>query len=141
MLLTFPFCTSTQCYFNHWNWIKEFCYIRINLYFSIFYVVERKIKLPNIFCKFQIYFAKVLSKPWNKTELVALNTITLREKCPNMEFFLVRIFLHSDWIRRDEVSLRIQSEWGKIRTRKYSVFWHFSRSVISSLYCMNFDLG
>ena len=37
-----------------------------------------------------------------------------------------RIFPHSDWIRR--VSLRIQSECGKIRTRKNSVFGHFSRS-------------
>ena len=27
--------------------------------------------------------------------------ITMREKCPNMELFLVRIFLYSDWIRRD----------------------------------------
>ena len=26
---------------------------------------------------------------------------SLREKCPNTEFFLVRIFPHSDWIRRD----------------------------------------
>ena len=25
---------------------------------------------------------------------------TLREKCPNTEFFLVRIFLYSDWIQR-----------------------------------------
>ena len=32
--------------------------------------------------------------------------------------FLVRIFPHSDWIRRYGVSFRIQSEWGKIRTRK-----------------------
>ena len=27
-------------------------------------------------------------------------------------------------------SLRVQSECGKIRTKKYSVFWHFSRSDI-----------
>ena len=27
--------------------------------------------------------------------------LTLREKCPNTEFFLVHIFPHSDWIRRD----------------------------------------
>ena len=27
-------------------------------------------------------------------------SITLREKCPNTEFFLVRIFLYSDWIWR-----------------------------------------
>ena len=26
---------------------------------------------------------------------------SLREKCPNSDFFLVRFFLHSDWIRRD----------------------------------------
>ena len=55
---------------------------------------------------------------------------------PNMEFFLVRIFPHSYWIRRDtkrhEGSLRVQSERGKIRTRKNSVFGHFSRSDILS---------
>ena len=38
---------------------------------------------------------------------------TLRETCPNTGFFLVRIFLYSDWIR----------------TRKNSIFGHFSRSV------------
>ena len=46
-------------------------------------------------------------------------TIALRKKCPSKEF---RIFLYSDWIR--------QSEYRKIRTRKNSVFGHFSRSVI-----------
>ena len=40
-------------------------------------------------------------------------SISLREKCSNTEFFLVSIFPHSDWIR----------------TRKNSVFGHFSRSV------------
>ena len=53
---------------------------------------------------------------------------TLREKCPNTKLFLVRIFPHSDWIRRDRVPLFIQSECGKIRSRKNSVFGHFSRS-------------
>ena len=46
----------------------------------------------------------------------------------NTAFFLVRILPHSAWIRRDTVSLRIQSECRKIRTRKNSVFGHFSRS-------------
>ena len=32
--------------------------------------------------------------------------------------FLVHIFSHSDWIRRDTVSFRIRSECRKIRTRK-----------------------
>ena len=67
----------------------------------------------------------------------------LREKFPDTEFFLVRIFLHSDWIRRFtpyfpvfrvnteiySVNLRIQSEYRKIQARKYSVFGHFSCSA------------
>ena len=40
--------------------------------------------------------------------------VTLRENCPNTEFFLVRIFLHSNQIQ-------------EIRTRKNSVFGRFSR--------------
>ena len=65
----------------------------------------------------------------------------LREKCLNTELFLVRIFPHSAWTRRDTVSLRIQSECGRIRTRNNSVFGHFLRSVgnCSKLhsYCIN----
>ena len=52
--------------------------------------------------------------------------ISLREKCPNTEFFVVRIFPHSDWVRRDT---EYPSKCGEIRTRKNSVFGHFSRSV------------
>ena len=60
----------------------------------------------------------------------------LREKCPNTRFFLLHIFPHLDWIWRDSdylsvyrVSLCIQSEFGKIRTRKNSVFGHFSHGA------------
>ena len=50
----------------------------------------------------------------------------LHEKWPNTEFFLVHIFPYSVWIRTFcYVNLRIQSEYGKIRTRKNSVFGHF----------------
>ena len=45
-------------------------------------------------------------------------TITLREKCPNTAFFLVRI----------------QSEYGEIRTRKNSVFGHFSHRAMETYY-------
>ena len=45
-------------------------------------------------------------------------------KCPNAEFFLVCIFLYSDWIRRFTLHL----DW--IRTKKYSVVGHFSRNYI-----------
>ena len=34
-------------------------------------------------------------------------TFTLREKCPNTEFFLVRILSHSDWIRRNTEYLSV----------------------------------
>ena len=57
---------------------------------------------------------------------------TLREKCPNTEFFLARIFLLSDFIYGE--NLRIHSEYRKTRTRKNSVFGHFSRSVIFTLW-------
>ena len=33
----------------------------------------------------------------------------LREMCPNTEFFLVRMFPHSDWIRRDTRDLSVFS--------------------------------
>ena len=53
----------------------------------------------------------------------------LREKWLNMEFFLVRIFMYSDWKRRFySVNFHIQSEYRKTRTRKSSVFGHFSHS-------------
>ena len=45
--------------------------------------------------------------------LESCSKISLREKCPNTKFFLVRI----------------QSEYLKIRARKNSVFGHSSRSV------------
>ena len=36
----------------------------------------------------------------------------LREMCPNTEFFLVRIFTHSNWIRRDTKYLSVFSSNG-----------------------------
>ena len=56
--------------------------------------------------------------------------VPLPEKCPNTEFYLVRIFLYSEWIRR-LANIRIQSEYKKIRTRKISVYGHLSRNVRS----------
>ena len=50
-------------------------------------------------------------------------THPLCEKYSNTEFFLVRIFPYSDWIRGDT-----ECECGKIQTRKNSVFGHFWRS-------------
>ena len=45
--------------------------------------------------------------------------LPLREKCPNTEFFWVRIFLHSDWIRRDTPYLSVFSpNVGKYEPKK-----------------------
>ena len=56
--------------------------------------------------------------------------LTLREKRPNTELFLVLIFPHLDWIR-EILRICIQSECGKIRTRNNSVFGHLWRSVMN----------
>ena len=42
---------------------------------------------------------KISEKQLRFRQLV-FSTTKLREKCPNTELFLVRIFPHSDWIRR-----------------------------------------
>ena len=54
--------------------------------------------------------------------------ITLREKCPNTEFFW-SVFSRI-WNEYGEILRDTQSECGKIRTRKNYIFGHFSRSVI-----------
>ena len=65
--------------------------------------------------------------------------MSLREKCPNTEFFgpyFAALGLNTE---RYFVSLRIQSECEKIQTRKNPVFGHFSRSVYRDSYiCQNF---
>ena len=48
--------------------------------------------------------AKIWLRDWK-------NKLTLREKFPDTEFFLVRIFPHSDWIGRDALN---RTEYGEI---------------------------
>ena len=55
--------------------------------------------------------------------------LTLREKCPNTEFFLVRIFPRSGWIWRDTEFSVFSSNTGKYGPEKNSVFEQFSHSV------------
>ena len=44
-----------------------------------------------VFCSFTIN---------SQSKRKKFSTLSLREKCPNTELFLVRVFLYSDWIRR-----------------------------------------
>ena len=57
----------------------------------------------------------------------------LREKCPNGVFSGLYFPAFELNMERYFVSLRIQSEYRKIRTRKNSVFEHFSRSDLYTL--------
>ena len=65
--------------------------------------------------KCQIGKINHFGSPWFLTDVAHFcNTnftveITRREKCPNTEFFLVRIFPHSAWIRRDTPYLSVFS--------------------------------
>ena len=52
--------------------------------------------------------------------------LSLREKCRNTEFFLVRIFPHSNWIRRDtsylSVFCSIAEKYGPEKTPYFDTF-------------------
>ena len=55
--------------------------------------MEHCLKLVNNY----VVLAAVIDKQnWN----IYPSDLLLREKCPNTEFLMVRIFLYSDWIRR-----------------------------------------
>ena len=61
-------------------------------------------------------------------------SITLREKCPNTEFFLARIFPHSDWIRRDTKYFSVLSpnagKYGPEKTPYYCTFHTVSLQIL-----------
>ena len=70
--------------------------------------------------------AEIMSMP---RDIKLKETKSLCEKRSNIEFFLVHIFLYSNWIRRIteiyDLNLCIQSEYRKIRTTKNYVFGNF----------------
>ena len=55
----------------------------------------------------------------------------LREKCPNTEFFLVRIFPHSDQIRRDTYSVRM---WENMDQKKVRISILFTQWMWGDIY-------
>ena len=64
------------------------------------------------------------NKSW--VHLASLNH-GLREKCPNTDIFLVRIFPHSDWIRRDTEYLSVfgpnAGKYGPEKTPYLDIFY------------------
>ena len=76
----------------------------------------------------QLYYKRTLWQAFSY-EFREILGIPLREKCPNTEFFLVFIFPirteYGNLLRKSPYSVRMR----EIRTRKNSVFGHFSHSV------------
>ena len=73
------------------------------------------------------------------------NYEALREKCSNTEFFLVRIFLHSDWIQRDTPCFSVfSSNAGKYEPEKtpyLDTFLTVKVQVRSSRFAIIFKVG
>ena len=97
---------------------KHLC---LNLFFSVFWWILWNLK-EHLFCItatdncFWLLAVLILVKGVFANETVNYDTKALRKKCPNSK---------SSYYG---VNLRIQSKYRKIRTRKNSVFRHFSCS-------------
>ena len=79
-------------------------------------------------------FHKFTCKEYSEIKAVIslILKLTLREKCPNTEFFLVRIFPHSDWIREnmDQKKLRIWTLFTQCNIKNTESWsWHCVKSV------------
>ena len=75
---------------------------------------------------------KVLNNGGQSWKIYFDHHYPLREKCPNTEFFLVRIFLHSDWIRRDT-----SPNAGKYGPEKTPYFDTFHAVIITVIILIN----
>ena len=69
---------------------------------------------------------RFINKSRNSRLYFDLEAKTQREKCPNTEFFLVRIFPHSDWIWRDTPCLFVfspnEGQYGPEKTSYLDTF-------------------
>ena len=92
---------SIKGFFSFGNfWLKQLCYLQ-NLLFKECFIKIMSEKLHKLHKNSMILLKLAIEDKYA--------TKTLREKCPNTEFFLVRIFLYSDWIQEnmDQKKLRI----------------------------------
>ena len=77
-----------------------------------------------------------MSFKFNISEIttIANKKISLREMCPNMQFFLVHIFLYSDWIWRFTKEISVFSlDKGKYGPEKTLYLDTFHECIVSSL--------
>ena len=82
---------------------------------QICYRRSQGIALTSLHC---LLYSTLKNKDLKRISNKATN-VSLRQKCPNAEFFVVRIFSHSHWIRRDTEYLSVFSRnAGKYRSEK-----------------------
>ena len=97
------------------------CFIKFKSYLILvslpYYKCIKPVTPVKLFFKKGNYLRNFFSQKDIHKSIQQHDTQTLRENCPNTEFFLVRI----------------QSKCGKIRSKKSFVFGHFSRSETMSL--------
>ena len=129
-----------------WNVLVQYIYDQVKYEIPWEYLCWTTCCTKNLYKIYLDIFPVILlldqRRLWKKTSsgyiIKQKSKVTLREKCPNTELFLVRIFLYSDWIQSAlriqseyrRVSLRIQSEYRKIRTRNNSVVDTFHGNFI-----------
>ena len=114
------FLTST-CVCLQFQWNRKYLYVAI---------LKLRVKTFSISAINGNYDGQVLPQ-WDLIVWISFCTWTFTAwKVPRYGVFSCPYFLAFGLnTERYRVSLRIQSEYGKIRTRKNSVFGHFSRSV------------
>ena len=110
----FVFC----CSFNDFEWFLNFfnkipfltafflVFIALHLWWSF------KVNRSTVYIAKHTYQFRYKSF-WHMQKLLNVLLYSLREKYPKTEFFLIRVFSYSDWIRRLTVNLRILSEYRK----------------------------
>ena len=98
---------------------KVFCYITLLLYLSDIYISAIR--------RLLLLFMQEAQFILSSKAAMANVRLSLREKCPNTEIFLVHIFPHSDLY---SVRMRKNTDQKKLR------YWHFSRSIYE-IKCLN----
>ena len=94
-----------------YSWILMFCRWYLSSYsYTVqrdhsFSTLTKPLEKKNIsypwYAHVHVSFLENFVNALNKWSQITFSRLwTLREKCPNKEFYLVRIFLYSDWIRR-----------------------------------------
>ena len=109
-----------------------FCYLRMYLEMTNMLLASSKDHVISYLICLSVPFFVFQDHVWAFVWFSALC-----EKCPNTEFFLVRVFPHSDWIRRDtEYSVRLRENTDQ---KKFRIWTLFTQWQWEDFYSLQFD--